>query len=77
LYLANGGNQVGAPIVFGSPEAAAILASDKVLRMFAEENTPERIEERIDEIKEEIYAMQAEIVGLELELEHLQDRLGG
>lgn len=63
-------------IVFGSPEAAAILAKDKELKRReekeAEENTLEWIDNRIGELESEIDAMRSEVNSLEYELDMLE-----
>jgi predicted RNase H-like nuclease (RuvC/YqgF family) len=62
-------------IVFGSPEAKAILERDKKMQRLTDEDSREWIEARIEEIEEEIGAMETKIMILEMELDNLKDKL--
>ena len=72
-----------AAIMFGSPEAKAIIEKDKELQRIAKEkaeeeakrNSPEWIRERISSIEDEIGAMENEIAFLQDELANLYGQL--
>jgi prefoldin subunit 5 len=66
-------------IIFGSQEAKAVLEKDRALqRIEAEQsrrNTPEWIEERIEEIDAEIDDFTYQIVNLQMEQRELEKKL--
>ncbi len=65
-------------IVFGSPEAQAILARDKEVKRLAEEeaqrNSEDGLAARESEILSEIEDFQSQIASLNYELEEIQEK---
>lgn len=69
-------------IVFGSPEAKAILEKDKEAARLAKEkeeqeakeNNPEWLDQRITEIDDEISAMAHEIAHLQMQRDYFSEK---